>query len=143
MDIAFHPSLLSVQGGSAVPYVSVLKRLPEYFRKKIVEAHIAPKVIKVLVIKRPPEAEKREFFLQAEAFAALIQHSCFPPEKAALTFSTLLKKPENRAAALTMLAKTLELALGQMEKSCDRALLAELVALVDDIGKLPVSATTR
>lgn len=51
----------------------------------------------------------RRLMSQAEAFAALVLIDFVSIAGATQTIVTLLKKPDNRCAAITMLGKTIEL----------------------------------
>jgi hypothetical protein len=60
-----------------------------------------------------------EFFGYAEVFAALVKLEFVSIPGAVTTISTLLQKPENRSAAITMLGKTVELCLPLLKEKCD------------------------
>ena len=49
------------------------------------------------------------------------------------TINTLLKKEDNRCAALTMLGKTVELCLDILTDKCDPTVLRELRATLDSV----------
>jgi hypothetical protein len=55
--------------------------------------------------------------VQAEAFAALVLMDFVSIAGATQTIVTLLKKPDNRCAAITMLGKTIELCSDQVRAS--------------------------
>jgi hypothetical protein len=67
-----------------------------------------------------------EFFVYAEAFAALIKLEFVPITGAVTTIVTLLQKPETRCAAITMLGKTVEMCFAQLIQKCDPAKLNDL-----------------
>ena len=54
------------------------------------------------------------------------------------TINTLLKKEDNRCAALTMLGKTVELCLDILTDKCDHGVLRELRATLDSVCPLSV-----
>ena len=60
------------------------------------------------------ECKPKPRMLQAEAFAALVQLQLIAVGGAVKTIVALLRKPENRLAAVTMLGKTSELCYDQV-----------------------------
>ena len=56
--------------------------------------------------------------LQAEAFAALVNSGLIGIAGAVKTIVALLKKPDNRSAAITCLGKTAELCMEQVRLFC-------------------------
>jgi hypothetical protein len=56
--------------------------------------------------------------LQAEAFAALVNSGLIGIAGAVKTIVALLKKPDNRSAAITCLGKTAELCMEQVRPPC-------------------------
>ena len=71
--------------------------------------------------------------VQAEAFAALVLMDFVSIAGATQTIVTLLKKPDNRCAAITMLGKTIELCSDQvrtMRFSCSIVAEARLLSLL-------------
>ncbi|CAI5458179.1 unnamed protein product [Closterium sp. Yama58-4] len=85
-----------------------------------------PLILKFLTIKRPPDASRAEFFVHAEAFAALVHLEFVSIQGAVTTILTLLRKPDNRCAAVTMLGKTVELCAPQLVAQGDPGKMEEL-----------------
>lgn len=131
MAVVFNRELV-VRQQSVVPFMFLLPRLPEVPRAKMRDALI-PKVLKHLTVKRPVEASRMEFFAHAEAFAALVNLEFVSITGAVTTIITLLRKQENRCAAITMLGKTVELCLQQLTEKCDPGTLQELAASLRNI----------
>lgn len=131
MAVVFNQELVARQQ-SIVPYMYLLLRLPENAKSKIREVLI-PRVLKYLTLKRPVEASRMDFFAHAEAFAALVSMEFVSITGAVTTIATLLRKPENRCAAITMLGKTVELCLVQLTEQCDEAILEELAAALHTV----------
>ncbi|CAI7855653.1 unnamed protein product [Closterium sp. NIES-54] len=83
-------------------------------------------ILKFLTIKRQPEASRAEFFVHAEAFAALVHLEFVSIQGAVTTILMLLRKPDNRCAAVTMLGKTVELCASQLVAQGDPGKMEEL-----------------
>ncbi|KAJ7519822.1 hypothetical protein O6H91_20G057200 [Diphasiastrum complanatum] len=139
--VIFNPELV-MQQKSVVPFMLLIPRLQEPAKSHLCSSLI-PKVLKHLTVKRPVEASRMDFFAQAEAFAALVNLQFIPVTGAVSTIITLLRKPENRSAAITMLGKTVELCLQQLNDKCDPAILAELRSelhsVTEDVFKYDVN----
>lgn len=131
MMVVFNPDLVLRQQ-SVVPFMHLLTRLPEPAKTRVRDG-IIPKVLKHLTVKRPIDANRKDFFSYAESFAALINMELIPLTGAVTTIMTLLRKPENRCAAVTMLGKTVELCLQQLTEKCEAAILADLSLLLQSI----------
>ncbi|XP_024401026.1 uncharacterized protein [Physcomitrium patens] len=110
---------------SVVPFMYLLPRLPDHAKSRMRD-FLIPKVLKHLTVKRPVEASRMEFFAHAEAFAALVNLEFVSINGAITTIITLLRKPETRCAAVTMLGKTVELCLQQLTEKCNSKTLQEL-----------------
>eukprot|EP00667_Euglena_gracilis_P006325 EG_transcript_6378 len=114
------------------PFVYLLSRIPEPFKTRARDALIQ-KILKFLTIKRPADCVRAEFFAHAEAFAALVKLEFVSIKGAITTINTLLKKEDNRCAALTMLGKTVELCLDILTEKCDPSVLRDLRGTLDSI----------
>eukprot|EP00898_Chlorokybus_atmophyticus_P002604 jgi/Chlat1/3344/Chrsp23S03654 len=150
--VAFDAELIA-RGGSTVPYMNLLPRLPELLRNRVRDIIIhtvaniisaivlATPVITFLTIKRSKDANRAEFYAQAEAFAALVSLDVVPISGAVSTLTVLLKKPETQCAAVTMLGKTIEMCFPLLEQ-CDEqglaGLRAALRALDNDVFKYDI-----
>jgi hypothetical protein len=110
---------------SVVPFMFLLPRLPDQAKSRMRE-FLIPKVLKHLTVRRPVEASRMEFFAHAEAFATLVNLEFVPINGAVTSIITLLRKPETRCAAVTMLGKTVELCLQQLTEKCDPNVLQDL-----------------
>ncbi|KAG6543105.1 hypothetical protein Mapa_015354 [Marchantia paleacea] len=130
-SVVFNQDLV-VRQQSVVPFMLLLPRLPEPAQTKVRDA-LLPKVLKHLTVKRPVEASRMDFFNHAEAFAALVNLEFVSTSGAITTIIALLRKPENRCAAVTMLGKTVELCLQQLTDKCDPSALAELNAALQNV----------
>ncbi|KAL4437101.1 hypothetical protein ABPG75_004240 [Micractinium tetrahymenae] len=107
-SIALNPNL-PAEERSAVPFVLLLQSMGQQFRDKFRD-RIMRDLLKHLTILRPINANRSEYYVHAEAFAALVSIEIVPIEGAIQTMCTLAKNPEKRGAAVTMLGKTVELA---------------------------------
>ncbi|GJP31688.1 hypothetical protein CLOM_g14742 [Closterium sp. NIES-68] len=107
----------------------LVPRLPDGAKIKMRDTLI-PKILKFLTIKRSPDASRAEFFVHAEAFAALVHLEFVSIQGAVTTILTLLRKPDNRCAAVTMLGKTVELCTPQLVAQGDPGKMGELRAAV-------------
>lgn len=114
------------------PFVYLLSRIPEPFKTRARDALIQ-KILKFLTIKRPADCVRAEFFAHAEAFAALVKLEFVSIKGAITTINTLLKKDDNRCAALTMLGKTVELCLDILTEKCEKGVLRELQMTLESI----------
>jgi hypothetical protein len=114
------------------PFVYLLSRIPEPSKTRARDALIQ-KILKFLTISRSADCVRAEFFAHAEAFAALVKLEFVSIKGAITTINTLLKKEDNRCAALTMLGKTVELCLDILTDKCDHGVLRELRATLDSI----------
>ncbi|KAK9838376.1 hypothetical protein WJX81_008030 [Elliptochloris bilobata] len=135
-NMVFDPEHVQ-EGKSVVPYMSLLPRLPDEpypFKTKMRDALI-PKVLKHLTAKRAVAVDRTEFFAHAEAFASLVQLDFVSIPGAVQTIITLLKKPENRCAAVTMLGKTVEMCYLQLGQRCAPADLAKLQAALTAVSE--------
>eukprot|EP00245_Coleochaete_scutata_P012341 TRINITY_DN4766_c0_g1_i3.p1 TRINITY_DN4766_c0_g1~~TRINITY_DN4766_c0_g1_i3.p1 ORF type:complete len:567 (+),score=75.98 TRINITY_DN4766_c0_g1_i3:122-1822(+) len=128
---AFTTVVFSRQQG-VVPFMSLLPRLPEPAQTKIRDTLI-PQVLKHLTVRRTIDIDRMDFFAQAEAFASFVNLEFVSITGAISTIITLLKKPENRSAAITMLGKTVELCLPQLTDKCNEATLNELADILRSI----------
>eukprot|EP00887_Chlorella_sp_A99_P005312 scaffold1.g5312.t1 len=99
---------LPAQERSAVSFALPLAHVSQDFRMKLRDTLI-PYILKHLTIKRPPSQDRSDYYVHAEAFAALVSIELVGIEGALQTMCTLVKKPETRGAAITMLGKTVEL----------------------------------
>ncbi|KAL2652534.1 hypothetical protein R1flu_020662 [Riccia fluitans] len=130
-SVVFNQELVLRQQ-SVVPFMLLLPRLPEPAQTKLRDALI-PKVLKHLTVKRPVDASRMDFFAHAEAFASLVTLEFVSISGAITTIIALLRKPENRSAAVTMLGKTVELCLQQLTDKCDPSALADLNAALQNV----------
>ncbi|CAD7696763.1 unnamed protein product [Ostreobium quekettii] len=121
---------------SVLPFLQLIPKLMDPYRTKLRDKLIST-VMQVLVINRPVDAKREEFFLYAEAFAGLVQMEYISISGAAQTIDRLLQKPENRAASLTVLGKTSELCSKQMLEKCDKKALESLRTTVQGIKEEP------
>ncbi|CAI5514425.1 unnamed protein product [Closterium sp. Naga37s-1] len=119
------PHALLAQKISVVPFMRLVPRLPDVAKVKMRDTLI-PKILKFLTIKRQPDASRAEFFVHAEAFAALVHLEFVSIQGAVTTILTLLRKPDNRCAAVTMLGKTVELCAPQLVAQGDPGKMEEL-----------------
>ncbi|GAQ84869.1 hypothetical protein KFL_002090210 [Klebsormidium nitens] len=131
VNVVFDKELVMRQQ-SVVPYMYLVPRLPEPFKGKLRD-DLIPRVLKHLTVKRPVDASRADFFAQAEAFAALVNMEFVSITGAVTTIITLLKKPENRCAAITMLGKTVELCLQQLTEKCEPESLNKLRAALLEV----------
>ena len=79
---------------------------PEF--KGAIRDALIPPLLKQLATKRPPGVPRTEFFLHAEAFAAMASVDIVPLEGAVTTVVKLMRDPAQRAAAVTALGKLVE-----------------------------------
>eukprot|EP00850_Spirogloea_muscicola_P000421 SM000002S05501 [mRNA] locus=s2:100972:102072:- [translate_table: standard] len=106
-----------------------LPRAAELFHTlRCAAATTARQVLTHLTLKR--STSRMEVFAHAEAFAAVIDIGVINIAGAVTTILALLRKPENRCAAITMLGKTVELCLQQLTNQCNPELLAELATML-------------
>ncbi|CAI5534162.1 unnamed protein product [Closterium sp. Naga37s-1] len=98
LHVVFETDLLA-QKISVVPFMRLVPRLPDTAKVKMRDTLI-PKILKFLTIKRPPDASRAEFFVHAEAFAALVHLEFVSIQGAVTTILTLLRKPDNRCTAI-------------------------------------------
>ncbi|KAG0613087.1 hypothetical protein M758_6G075600 [Ceratodon purpureus] len=117
---------------SVVPFMFLLPRLPDHAKSRMRD-FLIPKVLKHLTVKRPVEASRMDFFAHAEAFAALVNLEFVSINGAITTIITLLRKPETRCAAVTMLGKTVELCLQQLTEKCDPSTLQDLNTALQNV----------
>lgn len=96
------------------PYLTFLPKLPDHLRGKVKDA-IIKKVLSQLTKKRPVDSVRSEFFGAADAFAVLVLEQYIPIDGAVQSVQRLLLKPDTRAAAVTMLGKTVEYCHAQLE----------------------------
>ncbi|KAH8970628.1 hypothetical protein BDL97_02G097800 [Sphagnum fallax] len=129
--VVFSPDLVLRQQ-SVVPFMFLLPRLPEPAKSRMRD-FLIPKVLKHLTLKRPVEASRMDFFAHAEAFAALVSLEFVSISGAVTTIITLLRKPDTRCAAITMLGKTVELCVQQLNDKCDANTMAELNAVLHNV----------
>lgn len=129
--VVFNQELVARQQ-SIVPYMYLLLRLPDNAKSRIRETLI-PRVLKYLTLKRPVDASRMDFFAHAEAFAALVRMEFVSITGAVTTIATLLRKPETRCAAITMLGKTVELCLVQLTEIRDEGVLTELMSALQTV----------
>jgi len=76
------------------------------FKRKVIQ-----KVLGHMTKKRAIDAARHDILLQAEAFANLVALDCVQLEGAMQTIERLIGKPDSRAAAVTMLGKTVDLCI--------------------------------
>ncbi|PSC75543.1 guanine nucleotide-binding beta subunit [Micractinium conductrix] len=107
-SIALYPSLCTLER-SAVPFVMLLQAMSQTLRDKFRD-RIMRDLLKHLTVVRPLNANRGEYYVHAEAFAALVSIEIVPIEGSIRTMCTLAKTAEKRGAAVTMLGKTVELA---------------------------------
>eukprot|EP00899_Mesostigma_viride_P026835 jgi/Mesvir1/7336/Mv19145-RA.1 len=107
------------------PYMNLIPRLEPTARTKLRDSLITL-VLKHLVIKRDISVDRSEFFVQAAAFASLVNLEFVKVSGAVSTIIALLKKKENRCAAITMLGKTVEFCHQQLLTKCTRDALSQL-----------------
>ncbi|XP_024525238.1 uncharacterized protein LOC9658466 isoform X3 [Selaginella moellendorffii] len=130
-DVVFSREMVMRQE-SVVPYMLLFPRLPERLIVRMKETFI-PKVLKHLTLKRSIDASRMEFFSYAEAFASIVQMEFVPLVGAVQSIVQLLRKQETRCAAVTMLGKTVELCLQQLNEKCDLTTLSDLRAAVHNV----------
>jgi len=90
-------------------------------------------ILQFLAIARPLDCDRMEFFIYAEAFAALVKLEIVLVTGAITTITVLLRKPETRAAAITMLGKTVELCINLLHDKCDPLALQELWGVLSTV----------
>eukprot|EP00803_Ostreobium_quekettii_P004944 evm.model.scf_1877.2 EVM.evm.TU.scf_1877.2 scf_1877:18665-29923(+) len=117
---------------SVLPFLKLIPKLEDPYQTKL-QNKIISTVMQVLVVSRPIDTKREDFFLYAEAFAGLVQMEYVSISGATQTIDRLLQKPENRAASLTMLGKTSELCSKQMMEKCDKGALESLKTTVQGI----------
>jgi len=110
---------------SLLPFFYLLPGLIEPPRNRFRD-EIIPVVLKCLTLKRPLDCDRREFLSYAEAFAALVKLEFVSIPGAVTTIITLLKKPDTRSAAITMLGKTVEICPNLLQERCEQTKLQEL-----------------
>eukprot|EP00877_Chromochloris_zofingiensis_P012503 jgi/Chrzof1/7506/Cz02g26090.t1 len=120
-----------LQNVSVAPHMYILPKLPEPFKTKIRDKLIQ-KVLAHLTRKRSVEIGREVFLLQAEAFAVLVEIDFVGIDGALQTIDKLLKKPDNRSAAITMLGKTVEKCSDKLG-ACNITHLSSLAATVGQI----------
>ncbi|KAL6754804.1 WD40-repeat-containing domain protein [Haematococcus lacustris] len=109
-SVVFDPALLvgPVQAPIAHYFALLNRRFPAAMdpdlRKRMVQ-----RVLNHMTKKRPVTVDRKELILQAEAFAILVKLECIKLDGALQTLEKLVVKPDNRAAAITMLGKTLDI----------------------------------
>ncbi|EFN58996.1 hypothetical protein CHLNCDRAFT_137639 [Chlorella variabilis] len=107
-SVALNPNL-PAEERSAVPFVMLLQSMGPGFREKFRD-YIMRLLLTHLTKPRPVNANRGEYYVHAEAFAALVSIEIVPIDGAIQTMCTLARNPEKRGAAVTMLGKTVELA---------------------------------
>mmetsp|Transcript_8135 Transcript_8135/g.23343 ORF Transcript_8135/g.23343 Transcript_8135/m.23343 type:complete len:314 (-) Transcript_8135:57-998(-) len=130
--IVFSPDLVHRQQ-PLLPFMELLPMLPDSAFSTVRDKLIST-VLKHLTIKRKLDADRAEFFAYAEAFAALVKLGTVSISGSITTIITLMNKPENRCAAVTMLGKTCDLCGELLFEKCTEAELAQLRAAVDIIA---------
>ncbi|KAK9814761.1 hypothetical protein WJX72_011057 [[Myrmecia] bisecta] len=131
--IIFSPDLINANR-SVVPFMNLLPRLVEPFKTQM-RKDLIPVVLKHLTLRRAISVNRAEFFAQAEAFAALVYLEFVAVPGAVQTIATLLQKPENRCAAVTMLGKTVELCFQQLTEKCPEEQLHILQAALASVSE--------
>lgn len=95
---------------SVVPQFNLLSLIPDPYRADIrSNKGITPRVLKQLTLKRTLHVTRVEFYQYCEAFAWLALNGFVTLDGALKTISKMLEKEETRAAAVTMLGKTVEM----------------------------------
>ncbi|BDA44706.1 probable CCR4-associated factor 4 homolog at C-terminar half [Coccomyxa sp. Obi] len=123
---------VTANGKSIVPYMNLLPQLPEAYRKEILEP-IIQKVLKHLTVPRPVDANRSDFFPQAEAFACLVSLESVGVQGAVQTLSTLMKDEKKRCAAVTMFGKTAEFCAEQLKRDCPPEYLDQLRKQMEEL----------
>uniref|UniRef100_A0A061SC15 Wd40 repeat-like protein n=1 Tax=Tetraselmis sp. GSL018 TaxID=582737 RepID=A0A061SC15_9CHLO len=116
-----------------LPFMELLQLLPETAYATVRDRLIST-VLKHLTVKRALDADRTEFLAYAEAFAALIKLGTVSISGSVTTMITLMNKPENRCAAVTMLGKTCELCGHVLLQKCSEAELGKLREAVEMIA---------
>mmetsp|Transcript_8062 Transcript_8062/g.14506 ORF Transcript_8062/g.14506 Transcript_8062/m.14506 type:complete len:311 (-) Transcript_8062:217-1149(-) len=116
-----------------LPFMEIIPMLPDTAYQTVRDKLISA-VLKHLTIKRPLDADRAEFFAFAEAFAALVKLGTVSISGSITTIITLLNKPENICAAVTMLGKTCELCGDLLVEKCTEQELNQLRGAVDIIA---------
>lgn len=110
---------------TCVPVVRVLTYLPQTVQTTVKE-DLLKAALKVFRVFREPDCNRMEFYGHAEAVAALVLLELAPASAAVKTIITLMKIPENRSAAITLLGKTVELCSDSVKEKCDPELIETL-----------------
>eukprot|EP00878_Enallax_costatus_P013830 GHUV01014465.1.p1 GENE.GHUV01014465.1~~GHUV01014465.1.p1 ORF type:complete len:654 (+),score=215.89 GHUV01014465.1:417-2378(+) len=144
VTVTFDPQHITAEQ-SVAPFLSVLpllKDVPERdaqrsqakqptLRDKI-KGKVIQKVLTHLNQKRAVTTDRKEFYLQAEAFAVLCAMDFVAVDGAVQTIEKLLKNSEKRAAAVTVLGKTVERCKDKVA-AANPAMLASLFSVLDSI----------
>ncbi|GAX85809.1 hypothetical protein CEUSTIGMA_g13224.t1 [Chlamydomonas eustigma] len=109
------PELVKKQQ-SVAPYLHLIPKLPDPAKDKVKNS-IVSAALKHLALKRDVKADRTEFIAHAEVFAVYIALDLVAIDGAIQTIFKLLGKTDNKAAAITMLGKTVESSRDRLLKS--------------------------
>ncbi|KAI3433851.1 hypothetical protein D9Q98_003654 [Chlorella vulgaris] len=134
ISLALNPNL-PAEERSAVPFVTMLRFLGPQLQVRFRD-YIMRHLVKHLTTARPLNANRGEYYVHAEAFAALVSIEIVPMEGAIKTMCTLAKTAEKRGAAVTMLGKTVELAghmiLEKVPRETQELMRSTVASIVDE-----------
>ncbi|CAK0784420.1 hypothetical protein CVIRNUC_007624 [Coccomyxa viridis] len=130
-SILWDPERLKAQQ-SVVNFMNLLPGLPEDILAKTKEPLIS-QTMRRLTESRPVDANRQEFFTDAEIFACITTMHLVALTGAVKTIIQMLGSEQKRAAAVTMLGKTVEQSADQLKTEVDNDTLAALKAAVDKI----------
>ncbi|MEW5298650.1 MAG: hypothetical protein WDW38_000603 [Sanguina aurantia] len=115
-------------GQSVLPFMAVIPVIcQDPICNKSLKTQTIAKVLSPLNMTRSVSADRTEFFCQAEAFAFLVRNDIIGLDGAVETMTRMIRRPNTRAAAVTMLGKTLELCSDKLLHSCSPEKLQKLV----------------
>ena len=133
-NLLFRPEP-ELRPASSEPYVEAMLALPEPY-VELLRKRLTPVLLKKLTTKRPATVPRAEVESFAELFAVLVKHRVVAVHGALTTMQMLLKKPDNRLAAVLMANHTVRV--------CDSSLFANevpaLEALRADLKQVPEAA---
>lgn len=134
---AFDPGLIPARRGSAA-FVHVLSALADPY-SKAVSPMVVRKTLGQVTKKRAEDAPRESFALQSEAFATLAATGLVANFDGALvSMERVLRKPENRAAAIATLCHIIQQSeLKLASGAAKAATLRSLLASVDSLGSDP------
>ena len=110
---------------SVAPFANVAVHLPASLRKEYTR-QLCERVMADLSQKRAKGTPRVHVFALAEVFARLVELGELPIAGAVHSIVRLLRNPEKRMAAVTMLGKTVEVCFSSLTERCDRSAMDSL-----------------